>query len=33
MAQIPWMSSLPRSRLLVSPNGADAYMVAFGSGE
>jgi len=32
MAQMPLRSSVPISRLLVSPTGAVAYMVAVGSG-
>jgi len=32
MAQIPAMSSAPRLLLVVSPEGALAYMVAAGSG-
>jgi len=30
---MPVMSSVPRMRLLVWPEGALSYMVAFGSGE
>jgi len=32
MSQMAWMSSDPSTRLLVSPSGAVAYMVALGSG-
>ncbi len=32
MSQMAWMSSDPSTRLLVSPSGAVAYIVALGSG-